>query len=356
MDKIKSIILAFAVIFFSACGGGSDSTKEELTLSEKLKEKEFYTIEDSINTKNMYKIAFDANLSTWSIDIFDNNYSVAAINTIKNNISVKDNTLINNGGSEYQLVGENKDYMNLVSKSNDLVSLKMFTTAQAAEEYYNISLVEKLKAREFFVVRNDQEKRSLFKITINEDASQWDIISYNSNFSDDNITASALGSTISVTDSNLTDSNGLLYLNSVDTNMFKLVSYTNSNLILNFYETSKDALDYYNSFDLRVGLKDKAFYSVENNSTDKKLLKLVFNNSLSSYDFETFLNDYNETAISSGSNVLTVTENKIYFANTSPYKLIEQNNDYIEIQSLVNSLSTYRLYNTTETAKAYFKQ
>jgi len=360
MGTIKLAILSLAVVLFTACG--SDDSKDEViedaNLQVELKAKEFFVIMDDIQTKSMLKISFDENLSSWEVKVYAGNYLFEAVNEFNNTITVTNDSLTENTGLEYKLEDTDAEYLNLVASTNDLVSLKMFDTAVEAETYYyNTTLVEMVQSKDFFVVQNNLEKRILYKITIDENVSQWDLTTYSSNFDDESIINTEVGSSIEVSDFNLTVPGvSSFLLNEKKENSFTLAAFVNPLITLEFYETSEDALNYYESFDLRMELKDKTFYSIENNSTDKKLVKLVFNDTLSSYDFETFLDDYNETAISSGSNVLTVTEDKVYFANTSEFRMITNNSDYLEIQSSSNSLITYRLYNSSELAKTYYSE
>ena len=359
MGTIKLAILSLAIVLFTACGSDSSSEEvvQEVNLQVELKAKEFFVIEDNVQTKNMYKMIFDENLSSWDIEIYDGSYSSTPSNIVTNTIAVTTDTLTQTNGLVYKRTNENSEDINLIATANPLIVLKMFDTADEAEEYYNISLIETLKAKEYFVIQNDLEKRSLYKISVDENATQWDITVYDSQYNEENISNLSAGMTIDVGDSNLTDSGGAsFWLSTVEEDSFKLVAYGNSLVTLDFYENSEDALAYYNSIDLRAELSAKTFYVIENNSTDKKLVKLIFNDALTSYDFETYSQDYNETSVSSGSNILTVTENKVYFANTSPFNMITNNDDYIELESLVDSLLTYRLYNSSELAKNYFSE
>lgn len=363
MKHIKLMILAFAIIFFTACGSDSSTnptaelTAETTSLQDELKGEEFFVILDNIQTKSMFKISLDENLSSWEIKIYAGDYSLEPANEFNNTIAVTDDTLTESGGSVYKLQDSNGEYINLVSTTSDLVSLKMFDTADEAQLYYNISLSEKLKGKEFFVVQNDLAKRSLYKISIDENATQWDITTYDSAYNEENISNTSAGMTIDVGDSNLTDSGGAsFWLSVVEDDSFKLVAYGNSLVTLDFYETAEDALAYYNSTDLRTELSAKTFYTVSNNSQEKQLIQFTFDESLTQWAFELYAEDYNETATTAGSNTIQVTEDKIYETDGDTLKIISKNSDYIELQSVTNASSLYRLYNTTEAAKTYYSE
>ena len=375
MGMIKLIILSLAVVLFTACGS-DDSTDEVvaevndieivdtnnekdsiLDLQVELKSKAFYVIEDGSSVKNMYKMIFDENLSSWDIEIYSGSYSSTPTNTVTNNIAVTTNTLTNNGGYIYKRTDEISDYINLVAIANPLVVLKMFASAEEAEKYYKISLEDKLRAKEFFVVQNDLSARSLFKITVDENNTQWDIVSYDANYAEESISSTAAGLAITVSDSNLTDSGGAsFWLNTIEEEYFKLVSYGNSLVTLKFFETSDLALSYYTLTDLRTELKGKSFYAVGNNSQEKQLITFTFDDALTQWEFNQYTNDYNETAVNSGINTITVTEDTLFENEADSLKLLSKNSDYIELQSLTNSLSTYRLYNSSELAKTYYSE
>lgn len=355
MNKIKLLVLAFALIIFSACGGDSSSKNVETSLEDKLNAKEFFVIEDSIQTKNMYKISFDENLSSWEIKIYEDDYFLEPVNTVKNNILVSANSVINDGGFEYEFLGENSDYINLVATTNSLIALKLFTSSELAQEYYNLDLRDELKAKEFFVVQNDLEKRSLFKITVDENTTQWDIVSYGANYSDESITATSAGMQIAVTDSNLTDSGGAsFWFSSKEDDYFRLVSHANNLITLKFFEASELAQAYYDSIDLRAEFKNKTFYAVSDNSTTKQLYKFVFNEELSQWEFNIYTSNYNETATNSGTSEIQITENLIAENGNYTLKAVTKNSDYIELKSLSSSLLTFRFYNSSELAQSYF--
>lgn len=358
----KSIILVVTIILFSGCGSDSTSetnssiTSETNSLSDMLRSNEFFAIEDSIQTKNIYKITFDENLTSWNIDIYDKNYSLAPVNSVTNKIEVTQNTIINDGGYEYELTGDNTDFIDLVSTISPLQSLKLFKSAELAQAYYDIKLNDELKAKEFYVVQNDLETRTLFKIDFNEDASQWDIISYDKNY-DGTILGSAMGLDINVTDKSLTDTNGAsFWYNSTENGYIRIVSYGNSLITLKFFESAELAQVYYDSFDLRAAFRDKTFYVVSDDTENKQLLKVEINEDLSEWQFDSYLNDYNETAQSSGSSTIVVTENLLQETNSSILKFSTKTDDYIELKSLSNKLVNFRFYNSSSSAESYFKQ
>ena len=361
MGTIKLAILSLAVILFTACGSDNSSDESiDITnpdLQVALKGNSFYVIEEGSAVKNIYKMSIEENLSSWDIDIYNGGFSEEPTSSVTNNIAVTTNTLTNNGGYIYKRTDVTNDYINLVSTVNQLAVLKMFTTAQDAEKYYNIKLGDKLRAKEFFVVQNDLSTRSLFKITVDENNTQWDIVSYGSDYNEESITGTAAGLTISVNDSNLTDSGGAsFWLHSIEENYFRLVSYGNALVTLKFFNRSDSALSYYMTTDLRAELKAKSFYAVGNNSQEKQLITFTFDDTLTQWEFNLYASDYNETAVSSGTNTITVTEDTLFETGADSLKLVSKNSDYIELQSISNPLSTYRLYNTAESAKTYYNK
>ena len=364
MDILKLLSLSLAIVLFTACG--SDNSEEvlqaateinvpELDLQNELRSKEFFVIEDSIQTKNMYIMSFDENLSSWNIEVYNGDYSTEATNTVNNLIAVSNDTLTNNGGAAYKLTSINSEYTTLVANNNPLVSLRMFTSSDAAQAYYNIDLRDLLKSKEFFVVQNDLNTRTLYKITVEQNNTQWDIVSYENGFSEDP-TGTGAGLAITVNDSNLTDSGGAsFWLNTVEEDFFKLVSYGNSLVTLKFYESSELAKVYYDSIDLRAELKSKTFYAVNELLDEKKLIKFTINETATEWIFELYADDYNETATSSGTNSIIVTEGILFETEGDSLRLTTKTNDYIGLESLSNPLNSYRLYNTIEAAQTFYK-
>ncbi|MFA6192466.1 MAG: hypothetical protein WC665_08945 [Sulfurimonas sp.] len=361
---LLSLFLLSGFLLVGCGSGGSTASDTNATvdvnttvdLRSELKENTFYAVKDDIQSKSLYKVSFDANLSSWNIQAYDNNYSTAISGGVTADINVTADTLSDASGS-LQLVSKEMNYLSLVSTANPLVKLKFFATSALAEEYYNLSLKDELKSKEFFVVQNNATNRSLYKIKFTDALTQWDVTTYSTSYADTARLSSNYGTSIAVTDSNLTDSGGSVFrFQSKEVDYLTLVSTNSSALTLKFFASEVLALEYFNSFDLRKELRSKTFYAVSNNGVNKTLFKFVFSEDLSSWNIGVYAGDYLSTPTQSAdAQQIAVTEN-ILTDSSSSLKVVSKENDYINLVSIQDSSLTFRFYTSSELAQTYFKE
>ncbi|MFA6136912.1 MAG: hypothetical protein WC667_02375 [Sulfurimonas sp.] len=352
------------------CGSGGSTTPDANTtvdvnstaevnatvdLRSELKENTFYAVQDDVQSKGLYKVSFDANLTSWNVQAYDNNYSTPIQESVTGDINVTADTISDAGGS-LQLVSKEANYLSLVSTANPLVKLKFFATSVLAEAYYTLSLIDELKAKEFFVVQNNATSRSLYKINFTDVLTQWDVTTYSTSYANTARLSSNYGTPITVTDSNLTDSGGSVFrFQSKEIDYLTLVSTNSSALTLKFYASEALALEYFNSFDLRQELRSKTFYAVSNNGTNKALFKFVFTEDLSSWNIGIYAGDYLSAPTQSADAQIAVTENMLTDSSSS-LKVVSKENDYINLVSIQESSLTFRFYASSELAQTYFKE
>lgn len=350
----KSYILSFLliVVTFSGCGGGSSSSS--VSLENKLKSKVFYGVENSIYNTNLYKITFDSNLSSWKILTFQNNYSSESISTFENNISVTGNILENIGGYEYIYDPKTLEYIDLRAKKNSLVFLKLFNSPSEAENFHNKSLSSEVLGKSYFVVQNDFNSRSLFKSTFSNDGSTWDLLTYDGNYS--NQTSTSLDLNIAITDNNLTTNNGSSFaLNSINREFIQLASTSSYLVTLKLFAEENEAIEYYNSKDLRKEVKNKTFYAVSSSGDKKTRFKFTFTEDLTNWDIEIYALSFDEVAFNNAQSVsVLVTEDSLTDAGDSLY-YESKTDDYIFLTSKTSS-NTFRFYTSKDLAEAYFKE
>ncbi len=355
MNKIKLILWSLAMILFIGCGGSSSDvvvTETTVDLRGEFKGQSFYAIKNDVLSRNLFKVVFDENLTNWDIELYDNNYSTESISSGSGEIIVTNNKLTDASGS-LELVSKEANYINLVSTLNPLVTLKLFSNMTLAQEYYDISLQDELKSKEFFVVQNNSVGRSLYKINFTDDLTQWDVLTYDGNYT--NQTSTNYGLSILVNDSNLTDSGETVYrLNSKESDYLNLVATSNSTLTLKFYESETKALEYYNSLDLRDELKDNTFYTVSDNGTTKSLIKLVLTEDISQWSFSVYDNNYTQEPTSTGTAAILVKEDRLIEDGGDTLKLESKQNDYLNLISLSNTAISYRLYTSVQLAQEYY--
>lgn len=365
--RAKAFLLSLFLLsgfIFIGCGNGGSTTPDANTPAEmnttvdlrsELSQNTFYAVKDDIQSKSLYKVSFDVNLSSWDIQAYDNNYSTAIPGGVTADINVTADTLSDAGGS-LQLVSKEINYLSLVSTANPLVKLKFFATSELAEEYYNLSLKDELKSKEFFVVQNNTTDRLLYKINFTDVLTQWDVTTYGTSYADTARLSSYYGTSIAVTDSNLTDSGGSVFrFQSKEVDYLMLVSTNSSALTLKFFSSEALALEYFNSFDLRQELRSKTFYAVSNNGTNKALFKFVFTEDLSSWNISIYTGDYLSAPTQSADAQIVVTEN-ILTDSSSSLKVVSKESDYINLVSITDSSLTFRFYTSSESAQTYFKQ
>ena len=356
MNNLKLFIISTIIVLFTGCGGGGSSTTPISTdLQVLLKDKTFYTVKDSVDKSTLYKIVYDINLTKYDFTTYGNNFNEEVSPSTSANITVTTDSFTDAGGT-WEFEGNEETYINLTLKTNSLVKLKLFDTASLAEDYYKIDLRDKVKNKEFFVVQNTLTQRSLIKFNFSEDLSTWDVITYNTNFNDDNITGTLLNTSLEISEDNLTVlTYGDYRLNSKEPNFINLVNPSNSDSTFKLYDSSSLALEYFGSLDLRDEVKNKTFYAVKNDGTTKSLFKFEFGNTLTFWLYNIYSDNYNNTATSGTSNI-KVTENILTETSGDSLKLKNKTTDYLELQSLSNSSTTYRFYNTQELAESYFTE
>ncbi len=346
------------------CGSG-DSTAPDtnatvdvnttVNLRSELKENTFYAVKDNVQSKSLFKMSFDANLTSWNVQAYDNNYSIPIQESVTGDINVTADTLSDAGGS-LQLVSKEANYLSLVSTANPLVKLKFFATSALAEAYYHLPLRDELKAKEFFVVQNNDSNRSLYKIKFTDTLTQWDVTTYSTSYADTARLSSNYGTSIAVTDANLTDSGGSVFrFQSKEVDYLTLVLTNSSTLALKFYASEALALEYFNSFDLRKELRSKTFYAVSNNGTNKILFKFVFTEDLSLWNISIYTEDYLSAPTQTADAQISVTEN-ILTDSSSSLKVVSKESDYINLVSIKDSSLTFRFYTSSDLALNYFKE
>ena len=365
MQNIKKTLLIsiFLLSIFNiiGCGGGSSSvtsndlnTTTIITLKDKLRDKTFYVVEDGASQSTLSKISFDSNLSKWTVVNYKDNFDTPINEPLDTNITVNADSLIISNLNLYWDQNQT-DYINLILDSNSLVKLKLFSSKLQAQQYYDISLKDELKDQEFFAVENTRLKRELFKFSFNKDLNSLNLISYDSNFSDDNITGVSLGANIVVNDDNftITDSNTSFRLNSKEKDYLNLVSTIDTLTTIKFYKSQTPALAYYNSFDLRKVFKNRTFYVVSSNVSQKSLIKVVFSDNLSQWTISVYDNNYSQAPIQEANASILVTEDILSDSGDS-LKFKEQTSQYMQFKSLINSSNIYRFYNDKDLAQEYF--
>jgi hypothetical protein len=82
----------------------------------------------------------------------------------------------------------------------------------------------------------------------------------------------------------------------------------------------------------------------------------VINETATEWTFELYANDYNETATTSGTNSITVTEGMLFENEGDSLRLTTKTDEYIELESISNPLNSYKLYNTSESAQSFFAE
>ncbi|MDO8454807.1 MAG: hypothetical protein Q7S59_09580 [Sulfurimonas sp.] len=365
--KAKVFLLSLFLLsgfLFVGCGSGGSTTADAnstvdvnatVDLRSELKESTFYAVQDDVQSKGLYKVSFDANLTSWNIQAYDNNYATPIQESVTGDINVTADTITDAGGS-LQLVSKEANYLSLVSTANPLMKLKFFATSALAEAYYNLSLSDELKAKEFFVVQNNASNRSLYKIKFTDVLTQWDVTTYSTSYADADRLSSNYGTPITVTDSNLTDSGGSVFrFQNKEVDYLTLVSANSSTLALKFYASEALALEYFNSFDLRKELRSQTFYAVSNNGTNKALFKFVFTEDLSSWNISIYTGDYLSAPTQSADAQIAVTENMLADSSSS-LKVASKESDYINLVSIKESSLTFRFYASSELAQTYFKE
>jgi len=370
-EKAKAFLLSFLVISsftFVGCGGGGGGSETNSTIADsnttpdvnttvdlrnEFKANTFYAVKDDIQSKSLFKISFDDNLSSWNLESYDHNYSSTMLDTVTENISLTTDTLSNAAGS-LQLASKEKSYIELVSTLNPLLSIKFFQSSTLAEGYYNISLKDELRAKGFFVVQNNASNRALYKIDVKDDLSQWDITNYNTSYTDP--ISSSYGLPITVFDSNLTDSGGNVFrFQSKETDYLSLVFMDSSTLTLKFYFSQAQALEYFNSFDLRKELRAQIFYAVSNNINGKTLFKLIFTEDLSSWNISIYDGNYTTEPSQNADANISVSENTLTDSSTI-LKVVSKESDYLSLISIQDSAFTFRLYKSPNLAESYFNK
>ena len=357
MDKIKVVLIALVMAMFIGCGSSdnSDSTETVVDLRDELKGDTFYIVKNDVLSRNLFKVTFDENLTTWNIDVYDNNLSSESIDTAVGDIVVTNTTLTDNSGS-LKLVSKEDSYIDLVSTVNPLVTLKLFSDSDLAQAYYDVSLEDEVKGKEFFVVQNTITERTLLKLKFDNVLESWDMTVYDKTFSDDNATGTDLGVLIDVTDENITiEKTGAIFrLNSKEVDYLNLVSTIDTSVTLKLYESEQKALEYFNSFDLRDELKNNTFYTVRDNGTNKSLFKFVFTDDVTKWDFNVYDNNYTEEATTTGSSTILISEDRLTEDGGDILVFDSKEEDYLNLISLSNSSITYRLYSSPSLAETYF--
>jgi hypothetical protein len=359
--RAKAFLLSLFLLsgfLLVGCGSGGSTAGDVNTtvdLRSELKENTFYAVKDNIQSKSLFKMSFDTNLTSWNVQSYDGNYATPIQESVAGDINVTADTISDAGGS-LQLVSKEANYLSLVSTANPLVKLKFFATSALAEAYYNLSLQDELKAKEFFVVQNNDSNRSLYKIKFTDTLTQWDVTTYSTSYADTASLSSNYGTSIAVTDSNLTDSGGSVFrFQSKEIDYLTLVLTNSSALTLKFYSSEASALEYFNSFDLRKELRSKTVYAVSNNGTNKTLFKFVFTEDLSSWNISIYEGDYLSAPTQSADAQIAVTENMLTDSGSS-LKVVSKESDYLNLVSITNSALTFRLYTSSELAQTYFKE